>query len=298
MACPWFNETVDSAPGGKVGMYTSITLRADDGRPGIAYLAHVTDAAGEHAEVRFVQASVAAPQGPADWKMYVVDTAPVPPVDPAHPDVYPLPEGLGLFISSARDPRDQSPVVVYYDRTAGELKMSRYNPSSDAFGAAVVLDGGNGVDDGWNPSVAVDSNGTVHAAYVDATSDELLFISEGSPAQVIDDGYRVVGMSIDGYPKPEFHQVADAGLVLPAGVGPMVVYQDATTQELLLAQQQTNGMWTHVSVAGATQPWPGAYGFFASIALEPSNAVLSNWVIDQPTGDNWVEVFTKPTLIQ
>jgi hypothetical protein len=138
----------------------------------------------------------------------------------------------------------------------------------------------------------------VHAAYVDATIDQLLYIVEGQKAEIIDDGYRVVGMSIDGYPKPEFHQVADAGLVMPAGVGPMVVYQDATTQELLLAQRQMNGMWTHTSVAGATDPWPGAYGFFASIALEPNNAVLSTWVIDQPTEDNWVEVFTKQLLIQ
>ena len=30
--------------GALVGMYTSITLRSDDGRPGVAYLAHVTDA--------------------------------------------------------------------------------------------------------------------------------------------------------------------------------------------------------------------------------------------------------------
>jgi hypothetical protein len=297
--CAWTTHTVDAGDTNHlVGMYTSLTLRADDGRPGIAYLAHVTDAMGEHAEVRFAQASTATPASASDWKSYVVDTAPVPAVDPNHPNVYPLPEGLGLFISATRDPRDQSPVIVYYDRTAGELKVSRYNAGSDQFGTAVVLDGGSGIDDGWNPSVAVDAQGVVHAAYVDATSDQLLYIVEGQKAEVIDDGYRVVGMSIDGYPKPEFHQVADAGLVMPSGVGPMVVYQDATTQELLLAQRQMNGMWTHVSVAGATDPWPGAYGFFASIALEPNNAVLSTWVIDQPTEDNWVEVFTKQLLIQ
>jgi hypothetical protein len=78
----------------------------------------------------------------------------------------------------------------------------------------------------------------------------------------------------------------------------MVVYQDGTTQELLLGQQQANGTWNHISIAGATDPWPGAYGFFAAAAVRPSDVVLSSWVIDQPTDDNWVEVFTKPTLIQ
>lgn len=298
----WTSAAVDvgTGPMGAIhaGMYTSLSIRGDNGHAGVAYLAHVTDGAGEHAEVRYAEAKTTQPMGPADWDHYVVDTAPVPVADPAHPNVYPLPEGLGLFITSARDPRDHSPVVAYYDRTAGELKVAKWNSTANQFGVPVVLDGGSGVDDGWNPSIQIDAQGVVHAAYVDATSDQLRYLTEGKPSEIVDDGYRIVGMSVDGYPKPEFHQVADAGLVLPGGVGPLVVYQDATTQELLLAQRQVNGMWTHISVAGATSPWPGAYGFFASAALQPNNVVLSTWVIDQPTGDNWVEVFSKPTLIQ
>ena len=86
--------------------------------------------------------------------------------------------------------------------------------------------------------------------------------------------------------------------MLPAGAGPMVVYQDATTQEMLLAQRQTDGTWVPVKVAGATDPWPGAYGFFASAAVTSTDIVMSTWVINQPEDDNWVEVFTKPTVIQ
>jgi len=116
--------------------------------------------------------------------------------------------------------------------------------------------------------------------------------------ELIDDGYRIVGTTVDGLPKPEYHFVGDdAGLVLGNGV-PMVVYQDATTQELLLAHRAADGTWTHESIAGATQPWPGAYGFFASDALAPANLVLSTWVIDQPTGENWVEVFNRPIVVQ
>jgi hypothetical protein len=57
-------------------------------------------------------------------------------------------------------------------------------------------------------------------------------------------------------------------------------------------------MWTHVTIAGATTPWPGAYGFFAAAALRATDVVVSTWVIDQPTGENWVEVFSRPTVIQ
>jgi hypothetical protein len=104
---------------------------------------------------------------------------------------------------------------------------------------------------------------------------------------------------VDGLPKPEFHFVGDdAGLVVPPGGRPLVAYQDATTQELLLAQQQADGSWMHISIAGATDPWPGAYGFFASAALAPTEIVMSSWVIDQATNENWVEVFAKPTVIE
>jgi hypothetical protein len=58
------------------------------------------------------------------------------------------------------------------------------------------------------------------------------------------------------------------------------------------------GNWTHSSIAGATMPWPGAYGFFASAAVSGMNIIMSTWVIDQPTDDNWVEIFTKQLNVQ
>jgi len=290
---------IDNVGGSVVGMYTSLSLRSDDGRPGIAYLAHTHDATGEHAEVRYASAQTTAPTGPGDWQTWVVDTGIVPPADPNNPNIYPLPEGLGLFIDSTRNPTNQAPVVAYYDRGTGDLKVSKFNTSTGNFAAPLVLDGSGNIDAGWSPSVQVDAAGKVNVAYVSATTDDLKYVVEGSMPEVIDDGYRIVGTTVDGLPKPEFHFVGDdAGLVLPSSGGPLVVYQDATTQELLLAQRQPMGGWTHVSVAGATQPWPGAYGFFAADALRPTDIVMSSWVIDQPTGENWVEVFTKPTIIQ
>lgn len=275
-----------------VGMYTSISVDAQ-GRPGIAYLAHVTDGNGTHAEVRFAQANTATPSGQGDWTISVVDTGDVPADDPNNPNVYPLPEGLGLFVDSSRDPATGAPVVAYYDRTKGDLKVSKYDTGMAKFTTAITLDGSNNmVDAGWSPSIQV-NNGKVSVAYVNATSDDLRYITEGGMPEIVDDGYRIVGTTVDGLPKPTYDFVGDdAGLVMVAG-SPMIVYQDATTQELMLAHKAGDN-WTHESVAGATQPWPGAYGFFASGSQSGTNLVLSSWVIDQPTAENWVEVFVKP----
>ena len=282
-----------------VGMYTSLTLRADDGRPGVAYLAHVADANGARAEVRFAAAQVPHPASAADWMTWVVDTAPLPPDDPQNLDVYPLPGGLGLFVDSARAP-DHTPVVVYYDRANGDLKLARFNATAGQFDAAVVLDGSGEVDAGWSPSVAVAPDGKAHVAYVAATGDDLRYVTEGGSSEIVDDGYRVVGTTDDNLPKPEFHFVGDdAGLVLANnGATPMITYQDATTQELLITEKRSDGVWVRNSVAGAVEPWPGAYGFFAASASTPTEIVMSTWVINQPLAENWVEVFKRPTALQ
>jgi MYXO-CTERM domain-containing protein len=297
----WQIHIVDAGTGSpdsggtEAGMYTSLTLRSDDARPGVAYLAHVADAMGGHAEVRYAAAQVPVPTSAGDWQTWVVDTAPLPMTGSDDTNIYPLPEGLGLFIDSARDPRTQAPVVAYYDRTAGDLKLARFNPQTGQFDPAKVLDGTMG-DDGWSPSVTVDPQGVAHVAYVDATANNLKYVTDqDAMPEIIDDGYRIVGQTVDGLPKPTFDMVGyDAGIVMPMSQQPYVVYQDSTTQELLLAQRLSNGMWMHTSIAGATDPWPGAYGFFAADALAATQIVMSSWVIDQPTNDNWVEVFTRP----
>ena len=180
-------------------------------------------------------------------------------------------------------------------------ELADFNPASGQFAPAVVLDGSNGVDAGWSPTVSVDAQGVAHVAYVGATGDDLKYTTDATsaPKETIDDGYRIVGTTVDGLPKPEFHVVGDdATIVLPAGGQPIVTYQDATSHELLLASRRSDGTWPHESIAGATDPWPGAYGFFASSVLEAGNVIMSSWVIDQPNDDNWVEVFSKPVVIQ
>ncbi|NVB85770.1 MAG: hypothetical protein HOV81_45830 [Kofleriaceae bacterium] len=294
---------IDPGTGGTlIGMYTSLTLRGDDGRPGIAYLAHIADQNGLRAEVRYVSAQSAIPTSASDWQSWIVDTAPVP----ENPDeVYPLPGGLGLFVDSARNPQNQAPVVVYYDREKGELKLSKFNVASGQFGAPVTLDGSGDIDAGWSPSVQVDDTGVVHVAYVGATGDDLMYTTDqmDAPKEIVDSGYRIVGTTVDGLPKPEFHFVGDDAnlLLLPNGAGPAVVYQDSTIQEMLLATKDGEGKWAPPLTVGGNStkvPWPGGYGFFASAALSPTDIVMSTWVIDQPNDDNWVEVITRPFGLQ
>jgi hypothetical protein len=251
-----------------------------------------------HAEVRWASAQTATPTTQTDWTFWTVDTAAIPPEDPEAPDIFPLPRGLGLFVDAARAP-NQAPVVVYYDRAAGELKLARFDATAGTFLAPEVWGGASG-DAGWSPTVGVDEAGVIHVAYVGATYDDLSYIRSDAVGTVetIDNGYRIVGTSPDGLPKPEFHFVGDDATMIVTPSGPTVVYQDATTHELLMAQRTGANQWNRITIAGEEQPFAGAFGFFASGSKTAFDLVLSTWVIDQPTSQNWVEVFRRPYVIQ
>ncbi|HTJ42733.1 MAG TPA: MYXO-CTERM sorting domain-containing protein [Kofleriaceae bacterium] len=288
---------IDPEAGGEItGLYNSIAVRTDDGKPGVAYMAEVSDGGGiVRAEVRYAVASSAQPASAGDWTVMVVDTITLPPIDPNKPDVYPLPEGLGLFIDATRDPATQAPVVVYYDRVNGDLKLAKVDPSSGVFTTPVVLDGsGNGVDVGWYPSVVVDAQSVVHVAYQSATKDDLLYINtKDNMPEVVDDGYRIVGQTPDGLPKPEFHLIGnDASLQITAS-GPVIAYQDSTSHELIVSVRKQSGQWQRTTIAGGDINWMGAYGFFAASVVSGTDLVISNWVVDQPNTDNWVEIMRQ-----
>ncbi|HVV86421.1 MAG TPA: hypothetical protein VHE35_25365 [Kofleriaceae bacterium] len=286
---------VDPEIGGvRTGLYTSMTVRTDDGRPGIAYLAETSQGGGiVTGEVRFALANVPNPKQTSDWTVTTVDTMTLPAPDPNNPDIYPLPSGIGLFIEAALD-ANNAPSVVYYDRQHGDLKLVRYDMASGRFGAPVVLDGQNG-DAGWYPSVAVDPAGVANVAYQSADHDDVMFIStaQGARPELVDDGYRLVGTTADGLPKPEFHFVGNDTQIVNSPAGPMIIYQDSTSHELLVATKVAD-TWTHDTIAGDEDPFVGAYGFYASAAPSATEAVVSTWVIDQPEGQNWVEIFRLP----
>ncbi len=290
---------VDPEIGGEsAGLYTAITLRKDDGRPGIAYMASVSQGGGiVTAEVRYATANSAQPMSSADWTVTVLDTMTLPAADPNNPDIYPLPGGVGLFVESARD-ANNNPIVVYYDRTNGNLKMVRWNMTTNAFATPTVVAGAT-TDDGWYPSVTVDATGVPHVAFQGADHDDVFYVNTSAPTvkEMVDDGYRIVGTTPDGLPKPEYHFVGSDTQIVWTAVTPYVIYQDSTTHELLAASKNGN-MWRPEAVAGAEATFSGAYGFSASAALGSNEIVMSSWVIHQALNDNWVEVFRLPIAAQ
>jgi len=88
---------------------------------------------------------------------------------------------------------------------------------------------------------------------------------------------------------------------VPGGTTPAQVAERFKADEQIFADAvKGHGDQTGITIAGGpnVSPWPGAYGFFASAALSPSDIVMSSWVVDQPTDENWVEVFLRPITIQ
>lgn len=283
----WTTYTVDDGTdidGGIAGRYTAIAT-GPSGRVGIAYLVH---SAGT-AEIRFAEAT-GVPLSKDAWTISVVENAPLPP--PVDGDLT-VPTGPGLFIDLAFDPNGQ-PVIAHYDREHGDLRLVRRD-GMGVFTATVIA----GLDDdaGWSPSIALSAGGVAHVAYMNVSHADLMLRDTSTPtAELVDDGYRIVGQTEDGLPKPEFHQVGyDASLLL-AGDQPAILYQDATSHELLLAERAGN-TWTRTTLAGNESPAVGAYGFFASASQGAAARWFSSWVIDLPTETTWVEIFA-PSIPQ
>ncbi len=281
------------------GQFSSLTFRTDDNRPGIAYFAHVAEGvANIRTELRFAAAQTDNPQSASDWTVWVVDTANVAAPDPENPDIYPIPPGTGLFVDAARL-SDNTPVLVYYDRENGDLKLARFDGVAGQFLPPETLDGDAGTDVGWYPSVTVDGSDNIHVTYVSATNDDLMYVNtiDNTPA-IVDDGYRIVGTTDDGLPKPEFHFVGDDSSVVLTTAGPVIVYQDATNHELLLAKKNGAGQWEHETIAGNEEPFVGGYGFYAAAAYDGRDVVMSTFVVDQPTNGAFVEVFRKTIVVE
>jgi hypothetical protein len=281
-----------------LGQYSSITV-GPDGRPGIAYFAHISEGADSaRTEVRYASAQTSTPASAADWNTYVIEEAALPPTDPASPDPLSIPPGVGLFITSVRQ-SDQTPAVVYYDRMSGNLKVTRFSLTDGTFLAPEVLDGGDGTDVGWYPSVAIDDNDALHMTYVSASNDDLLYINTVDRVpELVDDGYRIVGTTEDGLPKPEFHLVGDDNSLILTNVGPVVVYQNATTHELLMSRKGESGLWEFTSVAGNEAQFVGGFGFYAAAELHGQEVVMSSWVLDPPNGAAWVQIFRESVIPQ
>lgn len=282
----WTAMTVDAGvkDTSDVGRYASITLDPM-GRPGIAYLALVKDGRNTRSEVRYAQAKTSAPVAPSDWTQTVIESRAAP-ADPSGGMLDDIPFVNGDFVSSTRN-ASGDPVVVWYDRPNGDLRLAE--SANGSFKAPVVVDGDGDV--GWYPSVAVGADGKAQITYVDASHDNLCaIVYPGGQREIIDDGLRSDGMTVDGLPRPVFHMVGDGSTVL-AGDTARAVYQDGTTHELVLATKAGRA-WTRTKIAGADTPFKGSYGFFAAAARTAGGEiVMTSFVLNQAMRDQWVEVF-------
>src|SRR5690606_22054989 len=102
----WENHVIDTGTppnpeGGTyttAGQYTSITL-GPDGRPAIAYFYQQGISGDATTAARWAQANVTQPRSSADWTITPIDSGIVEGVSPGG---LTIPEGLGLFVNSAR----------------------------------------------------------------------------------------------------------------------------------------------------------------------------------------------------
>ncbi len=295
----WGTHEVDSGIVGELetafevaGQYSAIAVRPADERPVIAYFVSIGENGEARTELRVARANTALPASPSDWTIEVVETMIV---DDAAVDILTIPKGVGLFVNMTLDANGE-PVLVYYDRVNGDLKLAM----ADETGALIptILDG-DLVDVGWYPGVLVDDAGVVHVSYVSASNDDLLYINNSDlTSEIVDDGYRIVGTTDDGLPKPEFHFVGDDSSIVDVQGDLRMVYQNATTHELLVAGRNPAGAWQWQSVAGNEDPFVGGYGFYASAQSNGTNIAMSTYVVDHPNRDAWVEVFNSQIIIE
>jgi hypothetical protein len=297
----WQTTTVDSGapaddpPSRDVGRYASLTLDPT-GNPGIAYLAVVKENDEVwRTEVRFAQASTPTPSGAGDWNVTVVDSQPMPVESEGDLLLDDAPRLVGLFIASARK-ADGSPVVAYYDHVAGTLRVT--SATGGAFGTPVVVARAGG-DVGWAPSVAVSPTDQISVSYVDVTRGELLYqtLPDGAP-ELVDDGFRTDGTTADGLPRPVQHRVGDDSGLFEVDGKSVVVYQDATTHELVMATRTAAAGWERTSIAGAEATFAGAYGFHIAGEAGGADLVLSSYVLDLGEAQQWVELFRQTLFIE
>jgi hypothetical protein len=210
-----------------------------------------------------------------------------------------FPEAIGLMPSAARKP-DGSPAVAFYDRRRGNLLYAERPATSSTWSTPSILDGeGPGFVDtgdvGLYPSLAFDASGVGHVSYVDATRDNLLYVTTADKLpEVVDNGYRPNDeLTLDNLAAPVFHLVGDSSSIQVTSGLVVIAYQDSTVLELRVAKKGDKGSWSHDRLAGHADPFAGSYGFYANLRVAGSQGVISSYAVDQSVDPPqfFVEVF-------
>jgi hypothetical protein len=203
-------------------------------------------------------------------------------------DTYP--EGTGLFTAQIRD-NAGNPVVAWYDRTFGQLWWAKW--ADAGFGAPEQLAGygmeGRDGDMGSNVDVTIDDRGNAHFCFQDGNTDSLRYLApELGLDEWVDDGTRE-----DDGRDWALHVVGeDCNIRLDAGGNPLIVYQDATVQDVVLARRTPEGAWVRTVIRGDEFEYRGAFGFYTRARVEGARLWISNfwWNNQDPAHPEGIEV--------
>lgn len=195
-------------------------------------------------------------------------------------EAYPL--ANGLYVSAA--PHNGGVGLAYYDRIKGNLLVAT---ESGGTWTSVVVDGEAGGEDngdkGIGASLAIDSLGDFHIAYVDGLTESLNYVlvqggtTPGTP-EIIDDGLSLAGTPFtDGQ-----HIVGDDSNIMVSQSGEIhVSYQDATAGTLRYAVG-TPAAGAHEWTAKAVEQ-EGFAGFFSKfVEHDGALKIVNFWRVASP----------------
>ncbi|MBU0553839.1 hypothetical protein KKF91_09710 [Myxococcota bacterium] len=261
----WSVMTLDAD--GDAGTWPSIAVNGE-GLAGVAYRAQ----SEQVTQLRYVQARAANPDNPSAWGAPVVlQERLIEDASTAYP------EGTGLFTSQAVDPQGRV-TLAWYDRTLGALFWARgdglgFGPPEQLAGWGHPSREG---DMGANVDITFDAEGNAHLCYQDGTIDGLRYLAPALGLdEIIDDGVRI------GYGGREhaLHVVGeDCNILIDEAGAPLVIYQDATAQDLLILRAVGPDSWERATIAGREASYEGAFGFYTRARRVEGALWISHYV--------------------
>ncbi len=144
-------------------------------------------------------------------------------------------------------------------------------------------------DMGSNVDVTIDDRGNAHFCFQDGNTDSLRYLApELGLDEWVDDGTR----EDDGRAWAVHVVGEDCNIRLDAGGNPLIVYQDATVQDVVLARRTPEGAWVRTVIRGDEFEYRGAFGFYTRARVEGARLWISNfwWNNQDPAHPEGIEV--------
>ncbi len=187
-----------------------------------------------------------------------------------------IPMSTGLFPDLEID-QNGNPVIAYYDRTEGTLKLA-VGDGQGGFSQPVVLDGGSGEDVGIYCSLKLSPEGSAGISYEDLMNSDLVYLSVNlsdlsTTREIADAGLSTGISTIVG---------ADSLLLFTSDNRPLIFYQDQTNSDLYVVYRDVTGQW----VSPIPLLTEGGYGFYISGTLQDNTAYVTNMEIAYDSDGN------------